>query len=140
MKRQLKHSLILLFFITLNTSCGKSNNDICDPDQICYTQKPDELYIKVELSNNPNSEAIEVKLYKGYIDDGELYDTFFTTENTVYYLMPEGERYSVTAKYKDGNDYILVVDSEKLRSESYENCEETCYDWDEEIVLDLKLK
>ena len=140
MKKQLKLSLMALFLITLSTSCGKSKNDICDPDQICYTQKPDELYIKVELSNNPNSEAIELSLYKGYLDDGELYDIFSTTESTIYYLMPVGERYTVTAKYKDGNNYIMVVDSEKLSSVSYENCEETCYDWDEEIVLDLKLK
>ncbi len=140
MKKFLKYSVLTLFLITLSTSCKKTKDDICDINQVCYTEKPDELYIKVELSNSPSSEPIEVKMYKGYLEDGELYNTYSTTESTIYYLMPVGKRYTVTAKYKKGNDYILVVDSEKLTSESYKNCDETCYDWDEELVLDLKLK
>jgi hypothetical protein len=139
MKKQLKYSILALGFIAMTASCNKSKDDICDPDQICYTSKPDELYIKLELSTNPSSEPIEISLYEDYLDDGELYDSFFTTESTVYYLVPVGKRYTATAKYKKDGDNILVLDSDRLTSISYENCEETCYDWDEELVLDLKL-
>ena len=122
MKKHLKYTLIALSLIAINTSCGKSNDDICDPNQICYSSKPTELYRKLELSTNPGSGPLEVSLYKGFFDDGQLFDTFFTTESIEYYLMPTGERYTATAKYDQENDIIMVIDSDKLTSDSYQNC------------------
>lgn len=139
MKKLIKYTLLSIGFLSLTTACNKGKNDICDPDQICYTQKPTELYIKLEISTNPTSAPIEVSLYEGNMDDGELYETFFTNNSEEYYLMPVGRRYTATAKYLSGSDTIVVIDSEKLKAYSYENCEETCYDYDDEIVLDLKL-
>lgn len=139
MKKLIKYTLLSIGFMSLVTSCNKGKSDICDPDQICYTQKPDELYIKLEISTSQGSAPIEVSLYEGNMDDGELYETFFTNESAEYYLMPVGRRYTATAKYVSNGDTIVVIDSDKLKAYSYENCEETCYDYDDEIVLDLKL-
>lgn len=139
MKKQIRNIFLVIGLITIVTSCGKSKQDICDPNEICYTSKPDELYLKLELSTNPSSGPIEVSLYIGNLDDGELYETFTTTQSAEYYLMPVNETYTATAKYKKDGDNILVIDSERLKAVSYKNCEETCYDWDEEIILDLKL-
>ena len=141
MKKQLKYTLIIIGFITLSVSCNKTNSqdDICDPNQICYTSEPTELYIKLELASSPNSDPIQVSLYEGNFDDGELFDTFITNSTEEYYLMPVGKRYTATAKYVEDQDTILVIDSGKLNTASYQNCEETCYDFDAELVLDLKL-
>ena len=140
MKIKIIYSFIALGIVAVISSCNKSQNDICDINQICYTEQPNDLYIRINLSSNPSNEPIELSLYKGYFDDGELYDSFFTTESIIYYLMPVGERYTATAKYKrDGID-ILVLDSDYLTANSYENCEETCYDYEQEIVMDLQLE
>ncbi|WP_107039919.1 hypothetical protein [Brumimicrobium mesophilum] len=141
MKKHLKYTLVIIGFIALSVSCSKTNSqdDICDPNQICYTSKPTELYVKLELSSSPNAQPIQVSFYEGYFDDGELFDTFTTNSSEEYYLMPVGKRYTATAKYVKNGDTIMVIDSEKLNAASYENCEETCYDYDAEIVLDLKL-
>lgn len=140
MKNRIIYIAFLFVSILILASCSKGKNDICDPDEICYTDKPDELYVKLEFSNSPNSDPIEVSFYEGYLDDGDLYETFTTTNSSEYYIMPVGKRYTASAKYMDGEDAILVIDSDKLSAISYENCEETCYDWEDEIVLDLKLK
>src|SRR5690554_4227068 len=114
MKTKIPYIFAVVCFSLIAYSCSKSKNDICDPNEICYTEKPDELYVKLELSNSPNSEPVEVKFYKGYMDDGELYETFTTTNSSEYYLMPVNKRYTASAKYMDGEDAILVIDSDKL--------------------------
>jgi len=139
MKNLIKVAFFIIGIALINTSCSKSKNDICDTNKICYTQAPDELYVKLELSTNPSSDPIEVKFYIGNMDNGELYDHFYTLNSTEYYLMPVNERYTATAKYFVEGDTILVINSDRLTNNSYKNCDETCYDWDDEIVLNLKL-
>jgi len=141
MEKHLKYTLLIIGFITLSVSCSKTNSkaDICDYNEICYTSKPTELDVKLELYN-PSSEFIEVSFYEGYVDDGDLFETFVTNNTEEYYLMPVGRRYSATAKYVKNGDTILVVDSEKLNTFTYENCDETCYDYEAEVVLDLRLE
>lgn len=139
MKNLIKVAFFIIGIALINTSCSKSKNDICDTNKICYTQAPDELYVKLELSTNPSSDPIEVKFYIGNMDNGELYDHFYTLKSTEYYLMPVNERYTATAKYFVEGDTILVINSDRLTNNSYKNCDETCYDWDDEIVLNLKL-
>ncbi|PKR79970.1 hypothetical protein CW751_12130 [Brumimicrobium salinarum] len=130
----------LILFLILIASCSKTKNDICDASQICYTQKPDELYVKIALTNTPTSEPVEVKLYIGNLDDGELYDNYYSANNNEYHLMPVDERYTATAKYVKDGDTIIVIDSDKLAAISYKNCDETCYDYDDEIILNLQLE
>lgn len=129
---------VLLGSIFLINACSKGKEDICDYNQICYTEEPDELYVKLELSTSPNN-AADVTFYRGYYEEGDIIDEFSTIEGAIYYLMPVDQRYTATAKYEDNGEEITVIDSEKLSAISYENCETTCYDWEDEIVLDLKL-
>jgi hypothetical protein len=139
MKNSIKITFIAFGVMLLSASCTKSNDDICDPNKVCYTEAPNDLYVKLELSTNPSSQPIAVKFYVGNMDDGELFDNFFTTNNVEYYLMPVNERYTATAKYLVEGDTVMVIDSERLSNDSYQNCEETCYDYDDEIILNLKL-
>src|SRR5690554_2359977 len=140
MKNSIKITLLAVGIILFSTSCSKTKDDICDINIICYTEAPDDLYVKLELSTNPSSTPIEVRFYIGNMDNGELYDKFHTTNNVEYYLMPINERYTATAKYLVEGDTVMVIDSDRLSREFYKNCEETCYDWEDEIILNLKLK
>nr|WP_299205903.1 hypothetical protein [uncultured Brumimicrobium sp.] len=140
MKNSIKTILLAFTAILIISSCTKSSKDICDTNQICYTQAPDDLYVKLEFSTNPSSTPIEVKFYQGNMDNGTLYDHFYTTNSVEYYLMPVNERYTATAKYLVDGDTVMVINSDKLTRESYQNCDETCYDWDDEMILNMKLK
>ncbi|HLV42433.1 MAG TPA: hypothetical protein VKY37_09150 [Brumimicrobium sp.] len=132
--------ILLVFTVTLlSTSCNKTKSDICDTNKVCYTQAPDELYVKLELSTNPSAVPIDVKFYIGNMDNGKLYDHFYTNNNVEYFLMPVSENYTATARYIVEGDTVMVIDSDRLSNQSYKNCEETCYDWDDEIILNLKL-
>lgn len=122
-------------------SCKKDQGEtICDDSVVCYTQQPDSLYVKLKLSSNADSLPVEISFYKGYFDDGEKIDHFFTYNKEIYYLLPVQEHYAATAKYLDGQDTVVVIDGDKLGDGSYTNCDQSCYDWNDEMTLDLTLE
>lgn len=140
MKNQILYIGIAVLSVFVMLSCSKEKN-ICDEDKVCYTEGPDSLYVKLSLSDNPQKNTLkEVSFYKGYFDDGKLIDHFYTQEKEIYYLLPIDSRYTASAKYVDGKDTVLVIDGGKLGDGSYTNCEESCYDWNEELILNLTLE
>lgn len=118
-------------------SCGKSSGG-CNEEEICYTEKPDSLYIELQLSPASPTDTLEVSFYIGNIDDGELYLTFLTTNEKEYFHMPVGQKYAAKAKYNRENQSITAVDGDRLSADSYTNCEVKCYDWDD-VIFDLTL-
>lgn len=140
MKTVFQITFIVLTSIALLTSCNKGNSSSCKSDVICHTAAPDSLWVKLDLSNESYSDPISVKFYFGNMDDGELYDEFITTNEQEYYLVPVDKRYTATARYLIENDTIVVIDNERLSRSSCKDGETTCYDWDHEITLNLKIK
>ncbi len=138
--KRIFYSLTAVFSVLIVFSCGKTTgNGDCDQSITCYTQKPEELFVKLQLSKNENDSPVEVTFYKGDIDDGATIENFTTLATEESYLMPINEDYSATARYQEGDDTIIAVDGDRLSAESFENCDETCYDWDHTMVLDLRL-
>ena len=133
---------INFLFITVATllflSCGKTT-DKCDEDLICYTDEPDSLFIELQLSPPPHNDSVYVEFYIGNADDGELYHSFITNNKKEYFLMPVDRRYSAKAFYRIEQDTIVTIDGDRLKVESFKNCEITCYEWEEDLVFDLKL-
>lgn len=141
MKAIFSITLLVLGSIVLFVSCKKSNASTCDDNKTCYTDAPDSLWVKLDLANESYDNPIRVKFYIGNMDDGELYDEFQTTDDEAYYLVPVDERYTATAQFLvNENDTVIVIDSEKLNQSSCKDGNATCYDWDHEITLDLKIK
>lgn len=133
----MKYLFYLIPVIYLISSCGKSSGG-CDETAVCYTERPDSLYIELQLSPSSPTDTLEVSFYVGNIDDGELYLTFLTTNEKEYFHMPVGEKYAAKAKYNRDNESIIAVDGDRLSADSYTNCEVKCYDWDD-VIFDLTL-
>jgi hypothetical protein len=120
-------------------SCEKTSNE-CDENKTCYTQKPDSLYIELQLSESPTDQPVEVNFYIGNSDDGELYYSFETNNTTEYFLMPVNKKYSAEAFYHYAEITTVAVDGDRLEPNYFMNCDVKCYKWDEDLVFDLKLK
>lgn len=133
-----------LIFILLITSgfimSCKKNSSECDENKVCYTQKPDSLYIELNLSVSPSDDSVKVNFYVGNSDDGDLYYSFETNNLREYFLMPVNERYSAEAVYKDGEVTTVVVDGDWLEVDYFMNCDVKCYEWEEDLVFDLTLE
>lgn len=123
-------------------SCTKTTSQSCSQITIydCITQKPNELYLKLELSQNKDLSPVRVRLFLGNFDDGVLYDEFYTTNLVETYLLPVGQKYTAAADYLSGTDTIVAIDAGKLTSTSCTLESYDCYDWNQEMTLDLKLK
>ena len=129
--------LVAVFGVLM--SCEKTSS-ACDENKVCYTQKPDSLYIELQLSSSPSDEPVQVNFYIGNSDDGELYYSFETNNTTEYFLMPVNERYSAEAIYQEPGKTTVAVDGDRLEADYFMNCDQECYKWDEDLVFDLKLK
>lgn len=134
----MKYIILIFLLAAFFISCGKHSGG-CDETAVCYTDKPDSLFIELQLSPTSTSDTVEVSFYIGDIDDGELYLTFLTTNEKEYFHMAVGESYAAKAKYNRANQSITAVDGDRLRAQSYRNCDVKCYDWDD-VIFDLTLK
>lgn len=135
----MKYAIVLfIVFSGLLISCDKTSNS-CDEDTVCYTAKPDSLYIELQLSNSPSDEPVQVNFYIGNSDDGELYYSFETNNTTEYFLMPVNQKYSAEAVYQYADITTIAVDGDRLEADYFMNCDQKCYKWDD-LVFDLKLK
>jgi hypothetical protein len=136
-----KVSILLAMIAVMLTSCTKNNNggQECNQNIICYTSPPSTLFVVLRISPSPDGTPVKIRMYEGNVDNGVLFDSFETMALEETYILPVNQRYSAEAEYSDGEITIIAVDGDRLNRESFENCDQTCYDWDHSITLDLEL-
>lgn len=129
--------LIYIAVLTVLASCSGFTNDECDPTADCYPYPLDSGYVEVELSYPGSGPGIPVILYEGYVEDQQIVwaDTVYTDE--LLFWVPTRSRYAVEAYYSYGGQTVVALDGKKLNEESFENCDETCYEVST-INLDVK--
>ncbi len=129
-------SFSMLLFLFVFTSC---NQNACNPGAICETVQPTTGLLSVEVTVNASHPAVEVAIYSGQFEEGNLIFLDTLEAPTQDYSVPLDEYYAVTAKYVEGADTIIALDGAKVKLSSSKNCNETCYTVLDGIV-DLKLK
>ncbi len=136
-----KGFLFLSAVILVLTSCTKNNNGAqeCDPNLICYTLPPVNLPVILRISQSPDGTPVKIRMYEGNVDDGVMFDSFETNALEEIYELPVNKRYSAEAEYSDGETIIIAIDGDRLNRDSFENCNQTCYDYNNRIILDLEL-
>lgn len=135
------HKSFILFLVFIITACGKTNSG-CQENLICYSQRPTELIIDMNLSQPSGLiEPVEVRLFEGYFDDEEKLELISFTTNATQELVavPVDKRYSASAKYVFEDRTIIAVIGDRINARSFTNCELKCWDWDD-IPFDLRLK
>lgn len=125
--------LVFLFFL----SCKGKYSEECDTSIYCEKDKPDSSILTLKVTyavGNP----VPVEVYEGYIDNGSLYfrDTLY--EGEVAYYVPIDKRYAARAFYLQNGQPVVTTDGNRLKVQTFWNCEERCYDLDG-IALDLEL-
>jgi len=106
----------------------------------CYQEKPDYVDLIIHWTKNEDYPEITVVLFKGKVDQGELIDTFYRSEEPAYIWVEAEAEYSAKAIYESNNRTVIVVDGtkQKLKQVS-EACDEPCWvATDAELFLELK--
>lgn len=136
----MKYLYLFLFSISLlSISCRKLSNK-CDETEVCFTDKPDSVFVDMQLSPPESGDFVEVRFYKGNVDDGELLIEFITDFEEEFFYVEEGHRYSAEVIYRRGDQTIVAVDGLLASVDYFYNCDQTCYDWEDEFILDVTLK
>lgn len=131
--------IILSIIIPIAFFSCKRLSDECDPNKTCYTDRPDSLWVQLQMVLNAENDSVLVKFYKGNVDDGELQWEYYSFSEKIDELVPVGNRYSAEAYYKKGDKTIIAVDGDRLDPDYFYNCEEKCYEWEDDMILDLKI-
>jgi len=140
---RMNHVLILILISPIFLiSCNEKVFTIdvnCDQ---CYSPKPDSIDLVIHWTKNTDFPEIQALLYKGYIDSGELIDTFYLFGNPARIYVKAEENYSVKALYESGDRKVYVIDGTKQKLKRVG--EGICDDYEcwviENDELDVKLR
>jgi hypothetical protein len=110
--------LLLLWIAGLLTgSCGEKifTNDVDCSE--CYWPEPDTGYITVKITINDEFKEVPVVVFKGDIEDNEIFLVDTATTNPFYIdYVPVNAHYSIRAEYKRTGSTLYAVDGTKIKT------------------------
>ncbi len=134
---RLRIALPLLLSLAF-AACNNNDPDCIDFVPSCDINEPVEGTLRIRVTQNNENARIPIAVYYGYIDDSSLYFRDTMSSTNIAYAVPFG-RYSVSAGYRQGADYITAIDGDRVRYKTNTECDYTCYTLvDGEIDLRLK--
>lgn len=116
---------LLPLFIVVVFSCEEDWIVDCND---CYSFEPDSADLIVELTINAENPEVPLVFYRGKIEDNVIEWVDTSRVEVLYLYSPVEEYYSVKAFYKTGEETIIAVDGDKLKTrEVTESCDYTCW-------------
>ena len=106
----------------------------------CLSEEPVDVVLDIKVDATHSSIETIIKVYEGNIEDSVLYSTLKTINPNAYVKVTLNKKYTVTATYKEQNDFYVAIDSAtpRVRFEKSQ-CDKPCY-FIYDKVLDLRLK
>lgn len=107
--------------------------------QDCNTIQPFEAKMVINFSVSSKIKSVAFEVYKGYVDDNNLYFQDTAWDASKEYLMPVDEYWSVKATYHIDGKTIKVIDGGNIKVTNANVCDSTCWSVNE-LVLDAAIK
>lgn len=124
----MKLTLVVLFLLILAGSCDEKvyTGDVdCDE---CYTEKPQQADLIIDLTISNRFGNVVVNVYEGEVEDNQLVLTDTVDYTPFYAYVKVDKKYAVRAEYRKGIETLYVVDGTKLKVMSVSDaCEDACY-------------
>lgn len=121
--------IISTFTFIIHVFSCEQNPFIFDVDcDECYFEKPDSADLIVDITINEENPYVPLIFYKGDVEDGniEWIDTAYS--ETLYLYSPVDQFYSIKAFYKSGDQTIISVDGDKLKTTQVSDvCDYDCW-------------
>ena len=123
-------SLLFIASLLLINSCKETQDTVdCSTYNYsdCKTTEPFVGNFHVKLTINSENPAVPVTVYKGKLEEGDVF--FLDTLKTESFdtLLPIGNYYTIAAKYKVGSTTVTAVDGDKISKSHVTTCDSTCW-------------
>jgi hypothetical protein len=95
----------------------------------CYEKYPDQVYLEIEMTNDPaRPDVLVITVYEGAIEDNLILYQFTTTSETYSIEAVLYKDYTVTAQYYiNGKTYIAVDTATPSVHFEEGSCDAPCY-------------
>src|SRR5512145_1587013 len=124
----MRFTLSLLAVLFLFGSCDDRiyTGDVdCDK---CYTDKPKQADLIIDLTISNRFGNVIVNVYEGDVEENQVVLTDTVDYTPFYAYVKVDKKYSVRAQYKKGTETLNVIDGTKLKVKSVNDaCDESCY-------------
>lgn len=93
----------------------------------CITSEPYDGRMYVKLSIDEENAKVPISIYRGKLEDSDLYLT--DTAVSEYYdtLLPIDYYYTITAEYKKNGTKIFAVDGDNIKKSHANVCDSVCW-------------
>lgn len=114
-----------------------SCNDNTDSDSVdcstydysdCITSEPYDGRMNVKLTINDENPKVPISIYRGKLEDNDLYLTDTVYKENYDTLLPIDYFYTVTAEYKRNGEKIFAVDGDNIKKSHANVCDSVCWD------------
>ncbi len=134
---------LTIIFITLVMFSASCNEKVFTGDvncNDCYTDKPDNADLVIDLSVNGQYPRVPFVIYKGDMEQKDIVAIDTAYSSPFYVNVSVGTLYSIRAEYKKGNKTVYAVDGTKIKVLLVTGaCDKDCYVI-ENTNLDVRLK
>lgn len=130
--------IVLLIIVLCCFSCEDKGLIVKCAD--CLDDEPVEAVLDIKVDSNHSSIETTINVYEGNIEDSVIYSTQKTIGSSASIRVTLNKKYTVTATYKEQNDFYVAIDSAtpRVRFEKSQ-CDKPCYFiYDKKIDLRLK--
>lgn len=108
---------------TRNDSVDCNNYDYSD----CDTKEPETGRLHITLSINQENPLVPITIYTGKHEENNVFLKDTVAEEKYDTMLPVGNFYTVTAKYKKGNSTVIAVDGDNISKKNTVTCDSACW-------------
>lgn len=140
------HTRLALGFAFVVVAAAMAVYACTDPDEDpfapsdCDTQRPSVGPYEVVVSLSAEFPSIPITIYKGVIEDNDIFTVATLTQSTAVYVVLTDTEYAAVAIYVVGLDTVAVIDAARVNTVSTEYRDATCWDAPRKGTADLRLR
>jgi hypothetical protein len=106
----------------------------------CKVEEPKNAELEIQLTKpDQNMAGAKIDIYEGNLEDNILLDSFYEKSESFTYWVSLNKKYTITATYYMGAEYIAVNSVTPRVRYSKEQCDDPCY-YVYDRTVNLKLK
>lgn len=130
MRKNIFTGIVIACFFILSCNNGFNDSDVdCSTYDYsdCITSEPYDGRMYVKLTINTENTKVPIAIYKGKLEDNDLFLKDTAIDEYYDTLLPIDNYYSITASYLKDGKTVIAVDGDKITKSHSNICDSVCW-------------